>query len=227
MGYWFPVNYLLRHVGILNKESARNVAVISHAALNQAVPRTAINTLHSHQIFTVEVCPLLKNKNCSWQRKKMKNTTRISDNSSSTKLRGIQGSFTQSSSFPDVWVRDSSTSFPAVYSHSFFALLKPQTIPPPPPTPSGPDSSSVTTLRGVERTVMPLNFPLGNRSSEDLSFRPIQKRPIWKGAKPSLRRSEGCLQNNSLLSAVRFPEESPPQTDNSLQIGARVWPIGV
>lgn len=60
----------------------------------------------------------------------MKNTTRISDNSSSTKLRGIQGSFTQSSSFPDVWVRDSSTSFPAVYSHSFFALLKPQTIPP-------------------------------------------------------------------------------------------------
>lgn len=118
----------------------------------------------------------------------MKNTTRISDNSSSTKLRGIQGSFTQSSSFPDVWARDSSTSFPAVYSHSFFALLKPQTIPPPPPpppTPSGPDSSSVTTLHGVEHTVMPLNFPLGNRSSEDLSFRPIQRDPFEKEPSPA------------------------------------------
>lgn len=162
----------------------------------------------------------------------MKNTTRISDNSSSTKLRGIQGSFTQSSSFPDVWVRDSSTSFPLhrfqlfILTHSLLFWRHRQS-PPPPPTPSGPDSSRVTTLRGVERTVMPLNFPLGNRPCEDLSFRPIQKRPIWKGAKPSLRRSEGCLQNNSLLSAVRFPEESPPQTDNSLQIGARVWPIGV
>lgn len=116
----------------------------------------------------------------------------------------------------------SPTSFPPSYSPSFRLLLKAWT-----PPPKGSDSSGVTTLHGVKRTVMPLNLPQGNQSRGGLSFGPIQKRPIWKGAKPSPRRSEGCLQNNSLLSAVCFPEESPPQTDNSLQMGARVWPIGV
>lgn len=40
--------------------------------------------------------------------------------------------------------------------------------------------------------------------------------------KLSLRRSEDCLQNNSLLSASCFPEESPRRTDNILRTGARV-----
>lgn len=160
----------------------------------------------------------------------MKNTTRISDNSSSTKLRGIQGSFTQSSSFPDVWARDSSTSFPAVYSHSFFALLKPQTIPPPTTTTTNPlwpwqlQCDHPAWCRAYSNAI---KLSPGESVKRRLELQANTKRPIWKGAKPSLRRSEGCLQNNSLLSAVRFPEESPPQTDNSLQIGARVWPIGV
>ncbi len=137
------------------------------------------------------------------------------------------GSFTLSSSFSECSASDNSASFLQHRSHHLSLPLSlcfwrhghP---------PSGSDSSGVTTLRGVECTVMPLNLPLGNLSrGGGLSSGPIQKRPIWKVAKPSPRRSEGCLQNNSLLSAVCFPEESPPQTDNSLQMGTRVWPIGV
>lgn len=145
------------------------------------------------------------------------NTTVSSNNSIPTSYIQCKGSFTLSSSLSKTSNSIfSPASFPTSYSPSFPLLLKAWT------PPSGSDSSRVTTLCVVERTVMPLNLPMGKQSRGGLSFRPIQKRPIGKGAKPSLRRSEGCLQNNSLLSAVCFPEESPPQTDNSLQIGARV-----
>lgn len=110
------------------------------------------------------------------------------------------------------------TSFLLSYSPSFPLLLKTWT----PPPPQGTVSSGMTCLCGAEHTAMPLNHPLGSQSRGGLSLGPVQKSPVCKEAKPSLRRSEGCLQNNSLLSAVCFPEESPLQTDNSFQIGARV-----